>query len=359
VTNPPQTQVAPIERPRQRGVGDAGATGSLSPRDQRVIELLRSHADHTSAFLTFNDGTEHYIDPKIEGTIAYARAGRHLIQLCGPIAPAERRPELLASFKRWAEAQRLRITAVQLLRDDAELYANSGFTVNQFGSSYSIDLEQFTLRGTRFMKLRNKLKRAKRLGVTVEEILPSDRNAPAVRAELDHIDAAWLRGKGRLAKQLKFMVGVRGGRGGPLRRLFVARHKGRAVAYVTYSPVFGEHAGWLYDLTRRDPSSPPGTIELIFHTALQKLESEGCRWIHLGLTPWVGFDRKHEIDGFNAPARFFMEQVGRHGGFVYPALTQLEFKLKWAPEMTPEYIAWQGNLTLGSLWHFSRVTGNI
>jgi lysylphosphatidylglycerol synthetase-like protein (DUF2156 family) len=333
------------------------APAASAPRD--VLDVMRRHADHSSAFLTLNDGTEHYVDPQIDGTVAYRRSGRHLIQLCDPIAAPEDRPALLESFKTWAAGQKLRITAMQLLRDAAELYARNGFTVNQVGSSYEIDLETFTLRGTRFMKLRNKLKRSKRLGVVVEELDAERRSDPAVEAELEQVDAEWLRGKGRFAKQLEFMVGERGGRGAPLRRVFVARHEGHIVAYVTYSPVFGHRAGWLYDLTRRLPSSPPGTIELIFHTALEKIQSEGSRWLHLGLTPWVGLEREHEIDGYNKAARFVIEQLGRHGGGLYPALTQLEFKLKWAPEMTPEYIAWQGNVTPGAMWQVSRVTGTI
>jgi lysylphosphatidylglycerol synthetase-like protein (DUF2156 family) len=322
----------------------------------RVVEILRARAEHPSAFLTFNDGTEHYVEPSIEGAIAYRPAGRgHLIQLCGPIAAPGDRAPLLESFKRWAASQGRRITAVQLEREDGELYARSGFTVNQFGASYTIDLEAFTLRGTRFMKLRNKLKRSKRLGVSVRELEAGER----VDDELDAIDAEWLKSKGRLAKELKFMVGERGGRGASLRRIFVAEHDGRLVAYVTYSPVWGERGGWLYDLTRRRPEAPPGTVDLVFHTALEQLREEGTRWLHLGFTPYVDFSREHAIDGYNPVAHFIMGQMGLHAGFLYPALTQLEFKLKWAPEMSPEYIAWQGNVSPGKLWHLMRVTGSI
>lgn len=341
--------------------GDLRLSGveSLGPEDRRVFDVMRRHADHSSAFLTFNDGNEFYADPGIDGIVAYRRSGGHAIQLCDPIAAPEDREALLESFKGWAGEERLKITAVQLLRDAAELYARSGFTVNQVGASYEIDLDEFTLRGTRFMKLRNKLKRARRLGVTVEELDPVQRVHPEVQEEFDHIDAEWLRGKGRFAKQLKFLVGERGGRGAALRRIFVARHEGRAVGYVTYSPVFGEQLGWLYDLTRRAPGAPPGTIELIFNTALEKLQSEGIRWLHLGLTPWVDLQPEHEIDGYNRFARFTMDQLGRHAAAIYPALTQLDFKLKWAPRMTPEYVAWQGNVSAGAMWQLGRVTGSI
>ena len=327
-----------------------------SERDQHVLHMLAAHADHSSAFLTFNDETEHYIDPAIDGVVAYRASGRHAIQLCGPIAAPADRARLLESFRSWAGREGLRVSTVQLMRDDAELYANTGFTVNQFGTSYSIDLGDFTLRGTRFMKLRNKLKRAKRLGVTVEELAPAER----VDADLAEVDRTWLKAKGRLAKQLRFMVGERAGRGADDRRLFVARRDGETIAYVTYSPVWGSRPGWLYDLTRRRPDSPPGTVELIFHTALERLQEEDVRWLHLGLTPYVGFSHDHEIPGYNRVAHTVMEQMGKRAGFLYPALTQLDFKLKWAPHVVePEYIAWEGGVNPGALIQLMRVTGSI
>jgi lysylphosphatidylglycerol synthetase-like protein (DUF2156 family) len=339
----------------------AAPAPGVREHDEHVLHLLAEHGDHSSAFLTFNDGTLHHVDPDIDGFVAHRTAGRgHVIQLCGPVAAPEDRLPLLESFRRWAKSQKRRITAVQLLASDGELYSRHGFTVNQFGTSYGVDLEAFTLRGTRFMKLRNKLKRSKRLGVTVDELDPEERLAPDTLAALDRIDAEWLRSKGRLAKELRFMVGQREGRGAAMRRVFVARRDGDAIAYVTYSPVWGERAGWLYDLTRRRPDSPPGTVELIFHTALERLQAEGVRWLHLGLTPYVGFGRENELRGHNPVARTIMEQMGKRAGFLYPALTQLDFKLKWAPQLVqPEYIAWEGGVNPGALYQLMRVTGSI
>jgi lysylphosphatidylglycerol synthetase-like protein (DUF2156 family) len=349
------------------------------------ITMLRRHGDHSSAFLTVNRGTQHYTVPGIDGFIAYRAGGnRHVIQLCGPFAATAEREPLLASFLRWARTHRLRVTAVQLRARDAAVYARHGFVVNQFGCSYSIDLSAFTLRGTRFFKLRNKISRARRLGVTVQEIATHDAREPAVQEsatrdsrepatpelddrivaatpELDAIDAAWLRAKGAHVKELVFLVGERGGPGATLRRVFVARLHGRAIAYVTCSPCFGERPGWLYDLTRRHPDAPPGTIELLFSTAVQGLLDEQCHWLHLGLTPMVGLDDEHELPGAGSPVvRRTMRLLAEHGSAVYPARSQLAFKLKWAPQLIePEYLAFQGGVNLGAIWQLLRVTRAI
>jgi lysylphosphatidylglycerol synthetase-like protein (DUF2156 family) len=331
-------------------------------RDRDGFEVLRRHAEHSSAFLALNQQTLHYRAPGIDGLVAFRPAGRrHLIQLCGPFAAPQDRPALLRSFLDWAHDQNRRVTAVQLRRGDAVEYVDAGFVANQLGSSYSVDLEQFTLRGSRFCKLRNKLKRAARLGITVRELLPEDLATPSVRSELAGIDACWLRGKGRHVKELTFMVGERDGRGAPYRRAFVARHRGLAVAYVTYSPCFGSHPGWLYDLTRRRPDSPPGSVEIIFATVVAKLQEEGCRWLHLGLTPFVGLGEKHELEYGSSPLfRALARALNAHGEAIYPARTQELFKLKWGPHrIEPEYVAFEPRPTAAAAWQLLRVTRAI
>ncbi len=338
------------------------AQPGAAPPDARALEVLRRHGDHTSGFLAFNDETSHFFVDGLEGFVAYRTAGRrHAIQLCGPFGPPEERGALLDGFGAWARAGGRRVTAVQLTRDDAPAYAARGFAVNQLGSSYSVELDGFGLRGTRFMKLRNKLKRAKRLGVTVHELDGGELGSPAVERELEAVDAAWLRGKGRIARELTFMVGERAGRGAPHRRVAVARHAGRIVCYVTYSPCFGSRPGWLYDLTRRRPDSPPGTVELVFATMVERLRDEGCRWLHLGFTPFTAIAPENELPGAASPlVGRFVRFLGEHGGALYPARDQEKFKLKWAPQVVePEYVAFEGRPSVGAVFQLMRVTRAI
>lgn len=338
----------------------AGAAAGTD--DARALDLLRRHGDHSSAFLAFNDPTRHFMPEAVDGLVAYRPAGRrHAFQLFGPLSAPEDRGRLLDEFTDWASSKGRRVTAVEIRSRDVPLYAERGFAVNQLGSSYTIDLDEFTLRGTRFMKLRNKLKRSKRLGVTVEEV-PAERLAePGADADLAAIDADWLKGKGWHAKELEFMIGVRGGRGLPHRRVFMARHDGRPIAYVTYSPVWGERPGWLYDLTRRRRDAPPGTIDLVFHTGLERLREEGVRWLHLGFTPFTGLAREHEpADASSRLVRTVTEQLAKRGEAIYPAVTQEAFKLKWAPQhIEPEYVAFERGPSAGAVWQILRLTRSI
>jgi lysylphosphatidylglycerol synthetase-like protein (DUF2156 family) len=336
---------------------EPGSAGTLP-----ALEVLRRHGEHTSAFLSLNDETQHFAAAGIDGYVAYRPAGRrHVIQLCGPFCAPGDRARLLREFRSWAAGRGAKVTAVQLTRDEAPAYAEQGFAVNQLGSSYSIDLEGFQLRGTAFMKLRNKLKRARRLGVTVEELAPGQPTSPDTARELAEVDAAWLRGKGRLAKELTFMVGERAGRGAPYRRVLVARHEGRITCYVTYSPCFGSRPGWLYDLTRRRPDSPPGAVELVFATMVERLRDEGCRWLHLGLTPFAALSREHELpEASSGVVERFASFMAEHGSAIYPSRAQEKFKLKWRPQVIePEYVAFEGRPSVAAVYHLMRVTRAI
>ncbi|MFJ3880985.1 phosphatidylglycerol lysyltransferase domain-containing protein [Streptomyces sp. NPDC090077] len=328
----------------------------------RALELLRAHADHPSAVLALNRGTLRYTGRTAEGLVAHTRRGRrHVVQFAAPFAAGpDGRGRLLDEFLAHLAAGRgpvPRLTAAQVGRDDVPLYAERGFAVNQVGSTYGIDLARFTVRGKPLAKVRQNVNRARREGVTVVETDPGD---PGDRRELDAIDAEWLAAKGRHVKELAFLVGERGGPAAALRRTFLARHRGRTVGYVTYSPVWGGRPGWLYDLTRRSPRAPVGTVELVNLTALTRFREEGAPWLHLGLTPFAGLDDRYEPACASRGLARALRLVAEHGRLVYPAGSQEAFKLKWAPHVVePEYVAFQHGVGLPAVWHLLRTTGAV
>ncbi|MBG0854186.1 DUF2156 domain-containing protein [Streptomyces spinoverrucosus] len=328
--------------------------------DDQAYLLLRRHAGHSSAFLALNAGNHRFRADGVDGFVPYRDGGRrHLFELGGPVCAAADRERLLGALLARAEDEGRRVTAVQLPRAAAELHAGHGFTVNQFGASFSIHLDGYGLGGQRMVKVRNMVNRARREGVTVSEVPPAERDSPLVTAALDDVDQAWLRDKGRHVKELDFLIGERGGPGAPYRRLFTARHAGRTVAYVSYSPVFGERSGWLYDLTRRRPEAPPGTVELIFATALRRFQDEECGWLHLGFTPFVQL--RADVCDFAAASskalRRCLELVATKGQAIYPAASQESFKLKWRPQLIePEYLAFQRGVTPRAVWRLMRLT---
>lgn len=328
---------------------------SATPALEDIHGTLARHADNSSAFLALNKGTEYFRTDGIDGLVAYRTSGRFLVQFAAPFAAPADRAALLAAFRAHAAGIRKRIVAVQLQDAEAGLYAEGGFTVNQIGSSYVIRLADFTLRGSKFVRLRNKISRARRSGLVVEEADPV-----AVDAELTELDRDWLRGKGRFAKELAFLIGERTGEAASLRRLFVGRIDGAAIGYISYSPVHGSRPGWLHDLTRRRREAPPGVMEAINAAAVGTLTGEGAQWLHLGFTPFVGLDPGHEVAGASPTVGRIVRFLAEHGEKVYPSRTQLAYKEKWDPHVVlPEYIAFEGKPSPAAIWRLMRLANAI
>ncbi|MGL5441338.1 MAG: phosphatidylglycerol lysyltransferase domain-containing protein, partial [[Mycobacterium] stephanolepidis] len=285
------------------------------------VELIAKYADHPSGFLGCNDETSHFTDPDVPGAIAYRNRGRTVFVLGGPFAPVQYRGALLDRFLTCVVGRR-NLVVVQLREADIPLFDERGFTIDQFGSSYSVNLSEFTTKGKHLAKVRQNVSRASREGTKVREIDSAESSA-----ELDQIDRTWLRAKGWHVKKLDFMVGQRIGRGSDRKRLFIAERDGEVTGYISYSPAYGTRPGWLYDLTRRGPDASVGTVELINLTALEQFQSEGAGWLHLGLTPFASIAADSPKSS-SSVVSWMVRQLAQRGSSIYPAKTQEAFKHK-------------------------------
>ncbi|GAA3031069.1 bifunctional lysylphosphatidylglycerol flippase/synthetase MprF [Actinokineospora globicatena] len=323
--------------------------------DVPALAAIQTHtqAENPAAFLALNDGTAYFTAPGLDGVIAYRPVGRYHVQFGGPFAADADYLPLLRAFSEYTHAAGAKVVAVQLQRHDAERYAADGYTVNQVGASYSVDLAEFTMAGTRFMRLRNKIARSARAGLTVQEV-DFDQWADRV-AELDR---TWLRGKGEDTRELGFLVGQRGGHLQPHRRLFAGVLDGELAGYISYSPVYGTRSGWLHDLSRRVPGELPGIMESINAAAIDTFRGEGAGWLHFGFTPFTGLADALELPTVHFGFAQIVKVLFEHGEALYPARTQLAYKQKWYPHLvTPEYLAFDGEADLAAFAHVFRAAG--
>lgn len=327
-----------------------------------ILDALQRHATHPSSYLATNRETLHFIRDGIDGFIAYRPAGRgYLICVAGVTAPAEQREPLLKSLLEMARGESRRVIAVQLLKEDAELFTRCGFCVNQIGASYAITLDRFKITGTPFIRLRNKISKARRSGVEVFEVGVELPATETLGRDLHSVDDEWLRGKGRFKKELKFLVGELGDvmqLDRSLRRVFVAMSAGEVLCYILYTRCYGTYGGWMHDLSRRKLAVPPGVMELVNYTAIQRFQQEGVVVLNFGFTPLTGLDNVNEYPAhYSAKVAWVFRKLAVHGAAIYPAQSQVQYKLKWLPDIVlPEYIAFQEKFSFGGLWQFLRIT---
>jgi lysylphosphatidylglycerol synthetase-like protein (DUF2156 family) len=285
--------------------------------------------DHPSGYLALSPRNRRFTANELPGFIAYRARGVHLVSFGGVHAPASARTALLDGFLTWAKRRRRRVIAVQVREDQTGLFRSRGFTVNPFGTTYGVRLPDFSYAGTRRMKVRQKIKQARTAGLRVLEVgreLPAD---ATTFAGLRAISDVWLRAKGK--KELDFMVGELGQPRDPERRIFVTVDAaGQWLGFITYVPAWGERPGYLHDLTRRLPDAPVGTMELCNARAMEEFAAQGAEHLHFGFTPFA-VDGP-ECHGENRLLAWMLRTLWRHGGAIYPAQSQVQYKLKWAPD---------------------------
>lgn len=327
--------------------------------DQTLRELS-AWSDNPSAVLALNRHTSTWRTPDAPGFVSYRERGHTRVQVLGPTAPDEAAARtVMAAFVTETRALGRRLVAAQLQAHDLPLFEGLGFRVNQMGASYALPTADYTLAGKKFVALRNKISRARRAGVTVEHTRYQDLST-GDRGRLADIDAEWLSTKGAHAKELQLLVGELGGPGAPARRLAVARSGEEILAYISLSAVWGARPGWLHDLSRKRPASPPGVMEVLVHESVERCVDEGARWWHFGLTPFTGLDCALRPSSASRAIDVLVRTIADRGARIYPAASQVAYKRKWGElAVTPEFLAFLGRPDPRSTWDLMRLAAVV
>ena len=293
--------------------------------------------DHPSGFLCLSARNQQFTLPGIHGFVAYREYGRHRFCLGGVHARSEHRPQLLDAMLADTRRRGREMVVVQVPVTQVELFRSRGFSVSALGATFAISLSDFSLAGAKKMKLRNKIKRAREVGVRISE---AGRDVPSDEALFDELHAVsenWIAAKHK--KELDFMVGEIGKPADPDRRIFVARDQaGKLCGFISYVRAYGSRPGFLHDLTRKVPDAPVGVMELCNAEAISRFREEGVLYLHLGFTPFVSTPNPFGNDG--RVLAWVIRMLEKYGEPVYPTKSQVDYKKKWGPDVIePEFIA--------------------
>ncbi len=297
----------------------------------------RHYMDHPSGFLALSKNNARFTSNACPGFVAYRDYGRHRISLAGVHAPKEAQADLFGAFLEDTQSCGLKPLMVQLPEHQVPLCLDHHMTVNQLGATFALSLAGYSFAGTAKMKLRNKIKRARRAGVKALEVGADTPWTETLADQLQAVSRRWLAAKKK--KELQFMVGEFGAPEPEGRRIFAAvDESGVPVGFVSYVPVWGRRSGYLHDLSRRLPHCPVGVMELCNAFAIERMMDEGIEYLHFGFTPFVADGE--EPPGASRVVAWVVRQLHDHGQSVYPAKSQVHYKVKWGCDIVkPEYIA--------------------
>jgi phosphatidylglycerol lysyltransferase len=284
------------------------------------------------ALLPFQLGDDKFVfsPPDADGMVVYGVVGGSAVALGDPIGPEDEGPGVLAAFM--ARCRKFGRTPVfyQVSQSCRPMLGDLGYRTFKVGVEAIIQLDDFALTGPSRANLRHTITRCRKAGVSVRwfgaGINPSAE--PGLANRLAEIDAFWRSAAG---PELGFTIGrfdIHNLRWQPV--AVAVDEGGEALGFTTFRPT-GSDRGWVLDLMRRGPDSPPGVVEFCIAEAAAAFREAGGTTLSLGLAPLADLDA-------SGPFEERLLAVGaRLTGRWYDVKGLAFFKRKFDPTWVPRY----------------------
>lgn len=308
-----------------------------NPRESReqVQRILESWATTSIAPFHLLEDKHWCFSPDRQAFVGYALVGNRAVALGGPVGHPGSREAALQAFLDLCASNGWSPSVHQANEDDAALLAARGFKLLKIGDEAIVDLASFTLSGRAAKSVRSSLNMGERMGLTTE-LLPTPID-PRTMAALKSVSDAWLAETGH--RERGFTLGrfdADALRNEPV--VIVRNATGRIIAFANVIPSYRSGIG-NFDLMRRLPNAPKGTMELLFVALIDRFRSEGKTGMSLGLAPLANLGEDTAMERLLAAIR-------DHAGRAFRFVGVFEFKSKWRPRWEPRYLAYPGTAQL-------------
>ncbi len=300
-----------------------------------VEQLLEEWATTSVAPFELLDDKSWWFTDERDAFVGYTTVGSTAIALGDPIGPPDRLAAAIRGFVEHCADNGWTPAFHQLTPAGAELAREAGLQTMKIGEEAIVDVRSWTDEGPHYKSLRSACRRVERAGLRIVE-LPQPLSAEDLHA-LKRVSDAWM-ADGR-HRERTFTLGqfdpeqLRASRVLALSRAGGgdADH-GEIVAFVTIIPSYRSGIG-NFDLMRRTPDSPNGTMEYLFVALIAHFRAEGYRGMTLGLSPFAN------VTGDGLPERA-LRMLYERGNRMFNYQGLREFKDKWQPAWEPRYLAY-------------------
>lgn len=310
---------------------------------ERRTAWLKQFGSHSQAFATLQPGMAYFELPAI-GYVAYATHAGVPFVLSDPVCSSPQRPVLLDRFLEQAPDA----VFVQVSKAVVDhLHRRHGFYGTQVGSEASIDLADWSLRGSKKQVIRTAVNQARRQGIDIRESsLPQD---------VDAISQAWIRTRRCSRGEIGFIIRSRRSRDTEGTRCFYAYRHGEAVGFAFFDPLYrdGRVISYVPSISRASTQFRQGLWYALMAQAIEVFRGEGVGQVHLGLVPLRTDDTIERQESRALRALFAL--IRRRMDFLYN-FAGLEFaKSRFDAAMEKSYCSHRRALPVYALGAFLRL----
>lgn len=310
-----------------------------TPCAVRVAEAVAASPDPAAglAFL----GDKRFLFGGDGGFIMYqVHRGTHLA-MGDPIAPCrDSAAALVWRFRELAHRAGGEAAFYQVSSAALPLYIEAGFSFAKLGEEAVVDLERFSMTGSRATRFRQMKARGERAGLTFEIVPAAD--IAGHLPQLQPISDIWLQRQG--GREKGFSLGFWNPDYLAHFDHALVRREGEPVAFATLWRG-ADGAAVTIDLMRFAPDLPNGTMDYLFVALINALKARGVRQLSLGMAPLSGLTEHRLAPAWNNLGA----TVFRHGGAFYNFSGVREYKAKFKPDWRPRYLAHTGNRSVARL----------
>ena len=261
--------------------------------------------------------------------VGYTVVGSTAVALGDPVGPAAAWDAVVGAFLSHCARQGWTPSFHQLSDDGRSAVERARLRALKIGEEAIVDVRRWRLDAPQYKSLRSAVRRVERAGLTLVE-LPQPLSVTDLD-QLGDVSEAWMESGGH--RERTFTLG----RFDPdylrsTRVLALRDPDERIVAFVNIIPSYRSQVG-NFDLMRRRPDSPNGTMEYLFAKLIERFRDEGYAGMSLGFAPLAN------ITGDDLTARA-LRTLFERGDKAFNFQGLRAFKDKWGPEWVARYLAY-------------------
>ena len=326
-------------------------------KQQQLLGVIREFGTGSLAYSALQNGVIDY-SKEGHGFIAHApidARSRSTLCLADPVCHADSKRDLLKDFvQNFSDP-----VFVHINKDTAEHLHQLGFYINEMGTETLINVQEFSLKGSKKEFLRSQRNRALRDEVKVVEM----HNGEVTTETMQAISDAWIKSKAVSSHEMSFIVRPMVYDDEPDVRRFFAVKDDVVIGFVFFDPMYrdGKVYGYLANFLRTCVESSYSVCDYIIVEAIAKFKAEGLEVVSLGFSPFSDVNDSGEFRFSKMLKRVFQYSF-ENANHLY-AFKQLSFhKQRYRPgiEGTQEvkvYCASKSAMPLKGLYSCVRKLG--
>lgn len=292
-----------------------------------------------------------YAFSKKGSVIDYVVEGRVALALGDPIGPNRDFIKAIHEFRLLCDQNDWLPAFVDVPPDHLSVFTRQGFRFLAVGHEAVVDLETFSLEGSRNKDLRYTYNKFVKLEYTTEVLI---NNIPQkVKSDLREISDEWLTTRKGVEK--RFWVGWFDEAYLDCWPLMIVRNQaGRLMAFSNILSAYNEPTATV-DLMRHSPEAEKGVMEFLFISMFFWAKENGYKKFDLGLCALAGIGTEPQ----DAAAEKAIHYLYEHMNSFFDFQGLHHFKEKFHPEWQPRYLVFPGYSNLpGIIWALTRADTN-